>query len=88
MRKSRSIDVSLASSFVRVAGGLAAFFILGEIQTHSQFIGGAILMIGLAIYLYSIYLQHEKKVTIHDSLSEDEVAPMLNADCRVGFKDV
>ncbi|WP_299945635.1 hypothetical protein [uncultured Microbulbifer sp.] len=88
MRKSRSIDVSPATSFAPVAGVLAAFFILGEIQTHSQFIDGAILMIGLAICLYAIYLQHEKNVTIHDSLSEDEVAPMLNAECRAGFKYV
>jgi len=88
MRKSRSIDVSLATSFAPVAGVLAAFIILGEVPTQSQYIGGAILMIGLAICLYAIYLQHTKAVTMHEVMSEDDVIPMLNAECRTGFKGV
>ena len=52
IRKSRSIDVSLATSFAPVAGVLGAFLILGERPTQAQYIGGAVLMIGIAISLF------------------------------------
>lgn len=86
MRKSRSIDVSLATSFAPVAGVLAAFLILGEQPTQAQYIGGAVLIIGLAMCLYAIYLQQTEETLSSAVIQNDEAVPMLDAECRTGFK--
>ena len=86
MRKSRSIDVSLATSFAPVAGVLAAFLILGERPTHAQYIGGAVLLIGIGICIYAIYqkqLEEKHKAAV---TKDEEAVPMLDAECRAGFK--
>ena len=88
IRKSRSIDVSLATSFAPIAGILAAFLILGEQPTKAQYIGGTVLLIGIAICFYAIYKQHTEKVLKPDVDFKDESVPRLDAECRTGFKGV
>ena len=88
MRKSRSIDVSLATSFAPVAGVLAAFLILGEQPTQAQYIGGAVLLVGIAICFYAIYQQQTAEMLEPTTTSKDEAVPRLDAECRTGFKGV
>ena len=86
VRQSRSMDVSVATSFAPVAGVLGAFLILGERPTQAQYIGGAVLLVGLAICLFAIY---RKQTTREPMLaSEEDTVPMLDAECRTGFKGV
>ncbi len=87
VRRSRSIDVSLATSFAPVAGVLGAFLILGEHPTPAHYIGGAVLMVGIAIVLFGA----RPKVTVE--MPEPEVVPaqtvpVLDAEGRTGFKGV
>ncbi|QMU62306.1 MAG: EamA family transporter [Gammaproteobacteria bacterium] len=57
VRKSQSTDVSLATSFAPVSGVLAAYLILGEQPSSAHYIGGAVLLSGIAIF----YMQPCKK---------------------------
>ena len=88
MRRSRSIDVSLATSFAPVAGVLAAFFILGENPTQAHYIGGSVLLVGIAICLFAIYQKHTEEILEPTITGEDEAVPRLDAECRTGFKGV
>ena len=82
LRKSRSIDVSVVTSFAPVAGVLAAFLILGERPLQSHYIGGAVLMTGIALCL----LGTRKKVIFETAVPE--AGPTLEAESRTGFKGV
>ncbi|MGD1904039.1 MAG: DMT family transporter [Geitlerinemataceae cyanobacterium] len=47
LKVSVASEVSLASSFAPIAGVLAAFLLLGEAPTTAQYIGGAVIVIGI-----------------------------------------
>ena len=49
LKKSKASEVSLASTFIPVAGIVAAYLILGEAPTIAQYIGGSIIIAGIAI---------------------------------------
>ena len=83
VRKSRSIDVSLATSFAPIAGVLGAFLILGEFPTQAHYIGGAVLMIGITMCLYET-----KQKDTAEMPEPAETVPNLEAECRAGFKGV
>jgi drug/metabolite transporter (DMT)-like permease len=82
IRKSRSIDVSVVTSFTPVAGVLAAFLILGERPTTAHYIGGAVLIIGIAMCLWGARAKAMKKP------DESGGKPILEAESRTGFKGV
>jgi drug/metabolite transporter (DMT)-like permease len=82
VRKSRSIDVSVVTSFSPVAGILAAFLILGEKPMQAHYIGGAVLIAGIALCL----LGARQKGAI--AMVAPEAAPSLEAESRTGFKGV
>lgn len=87
VRKSRSIDVSLATSFAPVAGVLGAFLILGERPMLAQYIGGAVLMTGIAISLFGA----RRKVAVEKPKPKTKptpAVPVLEAEYRAGFKGV
>ncbi len=88
VRKSRSIDVSLATSFAPVAGVLGAFLILGERPTQAQYIGGAVLMIGIAISFFASHQRKTAEMSKPDTLPSKKAVPALDAECRTGFKGV
>lgn len=88
MRRSRSVDVSLATSFAPIAGVFSAFLILGEQPTQAQYIGGAVLLVGIAICLFAIYQKQTEKVSKEKVIHEDATVPRLDAECRTGFKGV
>ena len=49
LKISKTSEVSLASTFIPVAGIVAAYLILGEAPTIAQYIGGSIIIAGIAI---------------------------------------
>ena len=87
IRKSRSIDVSLATSFAPVAGVLGAFLILGEHPMPAHYIGGAVLMIGIVISLFASRRKDSDKKPKPD-ISPTPAVSALEAEYRSGFKGV
>jgi drug/metabolite transporter (DMT)-like permease len=49
LRTSTVPEVSLASSFTPIAGILSAYWILGEVPTSAQYIGGGIVLVGICL---------------------------------------
>jgi drug/metabolite transporter (DMT)-like permease len=49
LKRTTASEVSLASSFSPIAGLLAAFLILREAPTSAQYIGGAVILLGIAL---------------------------------------
>ena len=88
VRSSTSTDVSLATSFAPVAGVLAAFLILGEQPTQAHYIGGGVLMLGIAICLYATLKKLREEKAQMDTMQEKDAIPSLDAECRTGFKGV
>lgn len=88
VRKSRSIDLSLATSFAPVAGVLGAFLILGENPTQAHYIGGAVLVVGIAICLFASHQKVTVEMPEPDAMSTDDAVPLLDAECKTGFKGV
>ena len=88
VRKARSIDVSLATSFAPVAGVLGALLILEEHPTQAHAIGGAVLLVGIVICLAAAYRQKAVEIQEPEVEPETEAAPTLDAELRTGFKGV
>ena len=87
VRRSRSIDVSLATSFAPVAGVLGAFLILGEHPMPAHYIGGTVLMVGIAMCLFGARQKDTVKLPEPDTMPTEAV-PALDAEGRTGFKGV
>ena len=49
LKRSNASEVSLATAFNPIAGILAAFLVLGEVPTIAQYIGGAVILSGIAL---------------------------------------
>lgn len=49
LKISRTAEVALANSFNPIAGILATFLILGEAPTTPQYLGGAVVLVGIAL---------------------------------------
>ncbi|MEM9136687.1 MAG: DMT family transporter [Cyanobacteria bacterium P01_F01_bin.42] len=47
LKRSSAGEISLATAFNPIVGVLAAFFLLGELPTTAQYIGGAVILIGI-----------------------------------------
>ena len=47
LKTTNASDVSLANSISPIAGILAAYFILGEVPTAAQYIGGSVIILGI-----------------------------------------
>jgi len=54
LKTSGAAEVSLASSFNPIAGILAAFLILGEAPTLAQYLGGGVIMVGIALNQWGV----------------------------------
>ncbi len=88
VRKSTSADVSLATSFAPIAGVLAAFLILGEQPTQAHYVGGGVLLLGIAICLYATLKKLREEKLQEIKIAEKDAVPSLEAECRTGFKGV
>ena len=60
LKTSRAAEVSLASSFNPIAGVLAAFLILAELPTLAQYIGGAVIVVGIALNQWGVHRSSAK----------------------------
>lgn len=49
LRSSTASEVSLAAAFNPIVGVLAAYWILAEVPTAAQYIGGAVILLGIAL---------------------------------------
>jgi drug/metabolite transporter (DMT)-like permease len=49
LRQSSASEISLATAFEPLAGVFAAFLILGEVPTIAQYMGGAVILAGIAL---------------------------------------
>jgi drug/metabolite transporter (DMT)-like permease len=49
LKTSRTAEIALANSFNPIAGILAAFLILGETPTMAQYLGGAVVLVGIGL---------------------------------------
>jgi drug/metabolite transporter (DMT)-like permease len=84
LKSARYIDVSLATSATPIAGVLGAYLILGEQPMPAHYIGGAVLMLGIAIGVFGG----------REEPGEDRVEPpasaqpALAAEARSGFRGV
>ena len=78
------IDVSMATSATPIAGVLGAYLILGEQPMTAHYVGGAVLMLGIAIGL----LGGRNEAEVKSDESPASAQPALAAEARVGFKGV
>ncbi|MEM6404663.1 MAG: DMT family transporter [Cyanobacteria bacterium P01_D01_bin.116] len=77
---SPSFKISLAASFIPISGIVAAFFVLGEVPTLAQYIGGSIVILGIVISQFGISKQ-KKRLANREKLTK-------SMDNEVGFKGI
>jgi drug/metabolite transporter (DMT)-like permease len=87
IRRSRSIDVSLTTSFAPVAGVAAAFLILGEQPLAAHYQGGVVLILGIAICLLAARRTMGAQKPVPGT-STNKTAAAFHEECRAGFKGV
>jgi len=77
---SPSSKISLAGSFIPISGIAAAFFVLGEVPTLAQYIGGSVVILGIFISQIGIRKEN-KRLANRDKLTKQ-------MDNEVGFKGI
>lgn len=80
LKRSTASEVSLATAFNPLAGILAAFLILGEVPTRAQYIGGAVILLGITLNQIGVARQNARPKT------EPPAANELSD--RIGFKGI
>lgn len=88
VRRSKATDVSLATSFTPIAGVLAAYIILGEQPEYAHYVGGSVLLVGIAMCLYATLKKIREEKIQELNRPEEELVHCLEAECRTGFKGV
>lgn len=88
VRNSYSTDVSIATSFSPIAGVLGALLILGELPMMAHYIGGGILLIGIFIGLFASIRSKSPRLAKMDETELSKAAPVLDAECKTGFKGI
>jgi drug/metabolite transporter (DMT)-like permease len=90
MRRSRSLDVSVATSFAPVAGVVAAILILNEQPNMAQFIGGGVLLAGILICLVGARRKGKQDSTVEMDDDDDmsDTTAVIDGECRTGFKGI
>jgi drug/metabolite transporter (DMT)-like permease len=87
VRHSSGLDISLTTSFAPIAGVAAACFILGEVPTTAHYVGGAVMLAGIALCTFSARKTVQPKKSAR--LPSSEISSVAyNAECRAGFKGV
>jgi len=77
LKKAGASDVSMATSFSPIAGILAAYLLLGELPTTAHYIGGSLILAGIAI----------NQIGLRQKIAPIEVK-VKNMDMEAGFKGV
>ena len=83
LKKSGASEISLANSFAPIAGVLAAYFILGEVPTAAQYIGGSVIILGIILNQIGVSKIQPQPLELPPS---DRSAEEL--DRTVGYKGV
>ncbi len=81
--KSKASEVSLATSFSPVFGILFAFALLGERPGLPEWVGGSVILFGIAVAQLGHWRQRRKAADL-----QDETAEIAAMEGRVGFKGV
>ena len=84
LRATSLSEASLVSSFTPIAGILAAYFILGEVPTLAQYLGGGVIVIG--VFLSQIGIQ--KKHFIHTNRQIHSAQKQQEIENSMGFKGI
>lgn len=84
LKRSQASEVSLAKSFNPIAGILAAYFILGQVPTMAQYIGGSVILLGMTLNQIGIVQQQAQmsREQAQSALQQE----MTGLEC--GFKGV
>ena len=82
LKTTNAADVSLASSISPVAGILAAYFILREVPTIAQYIGGSVIIIGIIFNQIGVSRQQIEAEIVSEEMEQK------NRDIEVGFKGI
>jgi len=84
LKSARFVDISLATSATPIAGVLAAYLILGERPMDAHYIGGVVLMIGIAIGVVG----SRRTAGTNDVKRSSTIPSALADEGRVGFRGV
>ena len=87
LKKARTVDASLATSSTMLAGVLAAFLLLGERPVPAQYIGGAVVLLGIAIGLLGERFSRRGEAP-ERLAARDTVEFVRNAERGIGFKGI
>ncbi|WP_080810284.1 DMT family transporter [Halomicronema hongdechloris] len=79
LRHSQAAEVSLASSFSPIAGVLAAYVVLGEVPTAAQYIGGVVILLGIALNHWGV--SHAPAKAVSTVLARE-------MDHEIGFRGI
>lgn len=83
-RTSSIATASLIGSFAPIVGVLAAYFILGEVPTQAQYIGGVVILVGLFLGQLGIRARTNRLKSIGISSMETE----QEIEGKMGFKGI
>jgi drug/metabolite transporter (DMT)-like permease len=82
LKTTRASEVSLANSFSPIAGILAAYFFLEEVPNLAQYIGGSVVLCGIAL----------NQIGVRQKVQEVQMMPQVNTakevEMEVGFKGI
>jgi drug/metabolite transporter (DMT)-like permease len=83
LRASTVSVASLAASFTPIAGILAAYFILSEVPTQAQYMGGSIILVGIFLSQIGIQAKSSAQLAL-DGESSTSMEQIV--ETRIGFK--
>ncbi|MGJ3244822.1 MAG: DMT family transporter [Elainellaceae cyanobacterium] len=82
LKHTNASEVSLMSSFNPVAGVLAAYLILGEAPTIAHYVGGAVILVGIALNQIGVSKQPTPPEPVYHATSECDL------EAKVGFRGI
>ncbi|MDV2993436.1 MAG: hypothetical protein N4J56_003090 [Chroococcidiopsis sp. SAG 2025] len=83
LRATSVSEASLVSSFTPIAGILAAYFILGEVPTLAQYMGGSVIVIGVFLSQIGIRQKASSAATRNTSIQKQQ-----EIESSMGFKGI
>jgi drug/metabolite transporter (DMT)-like permease len=84
LKRTTASEVSLASSFSPIAGVLAAFLLLQEAPTTAQYIGGTVILLGIALNQIGV----NQASIDRRSASSTDMATEMETRAGTGFKGI
>lgn len=85
LRATSVSQASLIGSFTPVAAVIAAYFILGQVPTLAQYIGGFVILIGIVLSQLGI-LRKPSRQSYNDDINSPK--KLREVESEVGFKGI